>query len=873
VAGSSLTQDETRRAQSTPSILPFVPQEKTFAPEQILDRFVEWVVEAGFELYPAQEEALLELMSGHHLILSTPTGSGKSLVALGLHFKAFCEGKRSIYTSPIKALASEKFFDLCRIFGPENVGLLTGDASINPNARIIGCTQEVLANMALRMGERVDAPYVIMDEFHYYADRERGWAWQVPLLTLPHTNFLLMSATLGNMDALRRRIARDTGRGMVEVYAVDRPVPLDFTYSEDPLHETVAKLLQAGKAPIYIVNFTHRECAERAQALTSLKLCDKAQSGAISKILNTVRFSSPYGNTIKRLLSSGIGVHFAGLLPKYRLLVEQLAQKGLLQVICGTDTLGVGVNVPIRTVLFTQLSKFDGEKVRILRVRDFQQIAGRAGRKGFDEQGSVVAQAPEHVIENMLLAQRAASSKRSKKFVKKKAPQGFVTWNRDTFERLAYGYPEPLESRFRVTHGMILSLLPREGEVEEGDEAFFSLAECGYKRLVKLIYLCHESEKRKKHLLREAAVLFRSLRQAGLVVLQRDPLTKRLRPFVPRSFQFEFSLHETLSLYLIEVIEALDPEHPRYALDLLSAVEAILENPRTILMLQMRKEKGDLIARLKAQGVPYEDRIRKVEQVSYPEPCAEFLYQSFRVFEAHHPWVGGEGIHPKGIARAMVEQYSSFDDFIRELAAQRAEGVLLRYLGQVYKVLVQTVPESARTEEVYDLLTFFETMLARVDSSLLDAWEAMREKAEGKDELVVALEVPEDTRDRKRSMLAQIRRAMHELVQALAQEDYERAARLVLSDPSEHPSNSWDAQRLEEAMEPFYEEHGEIVFTPLARRSDTTQITPLAPGRWEVMQTLLDPAGENFWHISSEVFLSPAGSGEDLSIRLIRIGI
>ena len=341
-----------------------IPREGTSDPDEILTLFLEWVAEIGLELYPAQEEALLEIMAGKHVILNTPTGSGKSLVALGLHFKALCEGRVSYYTSPIKALASEKFFSLCDDLGAANVGMLTGDASINPDARVLCCTAEVLANMALREGARLAAPYVVMDEFHYYSDRERGWAWQVPLITLPHTRFLLMSATLGDVSAIAGHIQERTGLDVALVSSTDRPVPLDYEYRETPLHETVEELVKGGRAPVYIVSFTQRECAELAQALTSMQITTREERERIRDAMAGFRLDTPYGKEFRRFLSFGIGVHHAGLLPKYRLLVEQLSQQGLLKVICGTDTLGVGINVPIRTVLFTALTKYDGVRTR-----------------------------------------------------------------------------------------------------------------------------------------------------------------------------------------------------------------------------------------------------------------------------------------------------------------------------------------------------------------------------------------------------------------------------------------------------------------------------------------------------------------------------
>ncbi|HET6281065.1 MAG TPA: DEAD/DEAH box helicase, partial [Polyangia bacterium] len=305
--------------------------------DDLLSQFVGYVGSTGLELYPAQEEALLELFGGKHIILNTPTGSGKSLIATALHFKATAEGKRSIYTCPIKALVNEKFFALCALFGPENVGMLTGDASINRDAPIICCTAEILSNMALRDPD-ARADYVVMDEFHYYSDRERGVAWQIPLLSLRDATFLLMSATLGETRGIEEGLRALTGRDIAAVRSRDRPVPLDFEYRETPLHETIADLVATRRYPIYLVNFTQRSCADEAQNLLSVDICSKDEKEAIRLATAHVSFDTPYGKDFQRFIRHGLGVHHAGLLPKYRLLVEKLAQTGLLKVVSGTDT-------------------------------------------------------------------------------------------------------------------------------------------------------------------------------------------------------------------------------------------------------------------------------------------------------------------------------------------------------------------------------------------------------------------------------------------------------------------------------------------------------------------------------------------------------
>ena len=849
---------------SVVSLIERIPEAGLHDPDEILDLFLGWVADVGFELYTAQEEALLEIMAGNHVVLNTPTGSGKSLVALGMHFKALCEGRRAFYTSPIKALASEKFFDLCDELGPENVGMQTGDASINPDASIICCTAEVLANRALRQGSAMGANYVVMDEFHYYGDRERGVAWQVPLITLPGTTFLLMSATLGNTAPITERIEAFTGRKVSLVYSEERPVPLDYEYRETPLHETVLDLLHAKKAPIYIVNFTQRECAELAQSLTSVKLCTKEERREIKEAIGDFRWDTPYGKEMRRLLSFGAGIHHAGLLPKYRLLVEQLAQQGLLKVICGTDTLGVGVNIPIRTVLFTKLSKYDGNKISLLKVRDFKQISGRAGRKGYDEAGSVVCQAPEFVIENL---RNAKDPRKRKKGYKKKPPPGFVSWNRDTFERLIRKPPETMRSRFRVTHGMVVNLLQRDAEEDLADRDNFD-------SLRELIDRCHETDHRKGEILSFAAILVRSLYRANIIQMRQDTRSEYKWVMVNDELQWDFSLFQALALYLVEAIEVLDSEDPEYVLDVVSLVEAILENPNAVLYRQIDRAKGDLISRLKAEGVPYEERMEKLEEVTYPKPALDLIEGTFAVFRKVHPWVRGEDIRPKSIGREIFQHYYSFQGYVRHYGLQRSEGVLLRYLSQLYKTLSQTVPERAKTEPIYDVISFFRTMLERTDTSLIEEWESMvhpefEHDEKAKEEARLEMRAYELFHDPK-ALPARVRAEVHQLVRALSEQDYEDAALSVWQDPD--PEECWTPARLEQVMTSFHLDYGDLVFDHRARRSQHTRLTSTGYRTWDVTQVLVDSEGDNLWFIDAQVDLSDVRHFEGPLLRLRRIG-
>jgi hypothetical protein len=821
-------------------LIDWVPEGGLADPDTILDRFTRWCGDAGFSLYDAQEEALLELMTNRHVVLSTPTGSGKSLVAMGLHFKALCEGKRSFYTAPIKALTSEKFFALCNEFGAENVGMLTGDASINWGAPIICCTAEILANMALRQGLETDAPYVVMDEFHYFADRDRGWAWQVPLLILRKSRFLLMSATLGNTSALEERIQQRTAREVAHVHSDERPVPLDFSYLETPVVETVESLLASGREPIYMVHFTQRDAAEQAQGLTSGQITTKEEKRALAEAIGDFRFDSPYGKDIQRFLKFGIGLHHAGILPKYRLLVEQLAQRGLLKVICGTDTLGVGVNIPIRTVLFTKLSKFDGEKVGLLSVRNFKQIAGRAGRRGFDVAGSVVCQAPEHVIDNLRASARAVASGRKKEKKKKLPPRGFVGWSAETFEQLCENPPEILRSQFSLSHSAVVALVQRGADQ--------SLPGSGYRELIELVNESFESKTRKKRLRREAAVLFRALRRGGIVRIEKSGARQTPIARIDADLQRDFGLHHTLSLYLVDAVAALDTASPDYALDVLSVVEAILENPRALLLAQVHQRKSELIAELKAERVPYEERMAKLEGVTWDKPNADFLYSTFDIFSTHHPWVGNDSVRPKSIAREIWEGFLSFEDYVRRYSVARMEGVLLRYLNQVHSTLSRNLPEAARNDEVMEVIAFFRAMLARVDSSLIEEWESLVN-------LKQSAELPEAvTPDRaprrldQKSFNARVRAEMHQLMQALSKRDFETASACVAND-------DWDAARFESEFTALFDVQGDVRHDPDARRGHWTQIDARSELAFDVVQTLIDAEGEGGSQIEAEVIL------------------
>ena len=831
-------------------LIDFIPKD-TPGNDLLLGRFLDFVQSKHLELYPAQENAILALFDEANVILNTPTGSGKSLVATALHFKAVAQGKRSVYTCPIKALVNEKWMALCREFGPDNVGLSTGDATVNRDAPILCCTAEILANIALREGALANVQEVVMDEFHYYADRDRGVAWQVPLLALSQARFLLMSATLGDTTFFQEELTRLNGRTSVTVTSTDRPVPLEFSYVETPLAQTLENLVTSGKGPVYAVHFTQLEAAQSAQDFTSINVCTREEKAAIAHELEGVKFASPYGPEIKKWLRNGIGLHHAGLLPKYRVLVERLAQKGLLKVICGTDTLGVGINVPIRTVLFTKLCKYSGEKTGILSARDFHQISGRAGRKGFDEVGWVVAQAPAHAIENLLLELKA------KKFVKRKPPEkNFVNWDKQTFARLMGAAPERLTSQFQVTHGMLLNVLGRTGD--------------GCSAMRDLIARCHDPVKMKKAHRKRAWQLFRPLVDRGIVeIIPQTAEGAYLR--VNLALQDDYSMNQTLSLWVHETLSLMDPEATDYALVVLTLVESILENPDAILRRQLDRIKGQAIAEMKMQGMEYDARMEELEKLEYPKPNRDFIYSTFNAFADKHPWVGQENIRPKSIAREMFEEFRSFADYIKLYELQRAEGILLRHLSNVHKVLIQTVPDAAKNDTIREIELYLASMIRQVDSSLLEEWEKMRDpnyQATEQEEVRPAgAETADITRD-KAGFTAAIRNRIFAFLRQLI-----NGAEKGSPDEPAFEFVEWPAERLREALDRYHLDHQRICLNPEARNLRHTYVTVSEDKiQWRVQQMLVDPEQINDWVAEFQVDLGKSRELGEPAMELVKFG-
>jgi superfamily II RNA helicase len=819
-------------------------------PDAVFEAFAGWAAGRGLSLYPAQEEALIEILSGANVILATPTGSGKSLVAAGAHFAALAGKRRSFYTAPIKALVSEKFFDLCDTFGSDNVGMMTGDASVNPTAPIVCCTAEVLANIALREGAAADVDLVVMDEFHYYADPERGWAWQVPLLELTRAQFLLMSATLGDVSFFEEDLTDRTGRPTAVVRSAVRPVPLHFSFRMEPLHDTLSELLTTGQAPIYVVHFTQAAAVERAGALMSINMCTRAEKDAIAELIGGFRFSTGFGKTLSRFVRHGIGVHHAGMLPKYRRLVERLTQAGLLKVVCGTDTLGVGVNVPIRTVLLTALSKYDGTRSRLLSAREFHQVAGRAGRAGFDTAGYVVVQAPEHAVENAKLVAKAGDDpKKLRKLVRRKPPEGMVSWGEPTYERLVNADPEPLVSSFAVSHAMLVNVIARPGD------AFAAMAH--------LLRDNHESRPKQRQHIRDAIAGYRSLLAAGVVERLSTPDEAGRTVRLTMDLQSDFALNQALSTFALSALSLLDPAAPDYPLDALSVIESTLDDPRQVLSAQQHKARGEAVAAMKADGLEYEERMAKLAEVTHPKPLEELLGAAYEAYRRGHPWVADHALSPKSVARDLYERAMTFAEYVTFYGLARSEGAVLRYLSQAYKAVSQTVPDELKTDELRDLEEWLGELVRQVDSSLLDEWEALTNPT---GDVPTARELTErvaPVTGNVRAFRVLVRNALFRRVELAARRRYDELGEL-------DAAAGWDQAAWADAMEAYYADHDELRTGPDARGPALLMIDEL-PGHWQVRQIFDDPAGDHDWGITATVDLAESNAAGTAALMVTAV--
>ena len=669
----------------------------------------------------------------------------------------------------------------------------------------------------------------------------------MPLLTLPDTQFLLMSATLGNVDAIADKLEDMTDTDVDIIADAPRPVPLTYEYTLDPLEKTVELAFGKGETPIYVVHFSQDAALETANALASTGVSSKEQRAAIAEAIKGTKFTTAFGKILQRLLRTGIGIHHAGMLPRYRRLVEQLAQQGLLPVICGTDTLGVGINVPIHSVVFTALTKFDGTKMRKLRAREFHQIAGRAGRMGFDTEGLVIAEAPEFEIENAkALAKAGNDPKKLKKVKRKKAPEGFVTWNENTFDKLIDAAPETLVPHMKITHSMVLN------EVEQGGDARY--------RIDRLIDDSAQTPEQKERLHARADEIFQTLFDTNVIETEdRDDGDKDY--FMTVDMPDDFALDQPLSPFLLAALELLDPESDTYALDVISMVEATLEDPKQVLRAQERQARDEAMIRMKEDGLDYDERMDRLQEITYPKPLEDMLQAAFDEYRHDVPWANDYWLSPKSVVRDMVETASDFTGYIARYNIARSEGTLLRYLSDAYRALARTVPQEKRDEQLDDIISWLRVVVRSIDSSLVDEWENAGTDTDAS-EAAANLAAPgakQAVVEDRRGLTVLVRNAMFRRVQLM---DLDKPDELGALDKDW----GYGVHEWEDTLDDYYDEHEYVNIDAKARSGELfilDESKENSEHSWKVRQIIDDSDGDHDWAITGTVDLDTTqSSGE-----------
>jgi hypothetical protein len=846
--------------------------------DALQEAFEGWLTAAGINPYLAQMEAYFAIFGGSSVLLNTPTGSGKSLVALAAHFDALGRGERSIYTAPTKALVNEKFFDLCRRFGSANVGLLTGDASVNRDAPIVCCTAEILSNLAQVEGAARPFAWVVMDEFHYFSDKERGIAWLLPLMLLDGAKFLLMSATIGEIFDAKTLVEALTAQTFELVRSTDRPVPLVFSYKVATEREAINDLRDGGLLPGYVVCVTRNEAAEKA-------LGEPSSGGWSSKSVELPEhvFTSPFGRQLKRALRAGIGLHHSGLLPKYRRLVENLSAANELRLIFGTDTLGVGVNLPIRTVLFPQLVRNSGknEYVRLDAAR-FQQLAGRAGRAGYatksgDPQGDVWVLAPEDEVERIKAAAKAAakggkSKKPAPKAAQRPGPK-MPSWSEQTMQNLAASPARPLEVRFEVSAALVMNFVRR--------------GERGIRRLHELIAGLPVKPAEREQLVRDVErvlgtlVARREVRTVPSVAAgPSDPLIAQSS--VDTSAGGSFAVGERsvrrdddeeagamtfdrpLLRFLHDVAWDFLPEDDSPALDLLSLVESVVDDPRVVLGRQAKKLKDELWQAHRERDVDAFDQSAKRDfseerqEIEHPQPLKAEIDEAFDKWDELHPGLTRQMPSAKSVVRDMFELGMGFREYVQHYGLSVVEGELLRHLSEVWRILVKGLPPGRDVERgTKELTEWLGALVRHVDSSLIDEWERLDDpdRAAGFGE-PEPIPLPYDVTANPRAFTRMVRNAAFRWVRALAGRQYDALA-------NEHVS----VDALAAAHKTYLDECGRIDLGAAARSPTLCDFTH---GATRVEQTLADPEGFHEWSLVGEVDLAASREEGDAVLVLRR---
>lgn len=693
-----------------------------------LEFYEKFFIARGLEPYPVQEQAFDHIFAGRSVLVTVPTGTGKTVIGKAAIHKALALGQKAIYTSPLRALTEEKYRELCEDFGADRVGFATGDYKVNPEAPVQVVVAEILWNRIF--GERAGrlADVVVMDEAHYFNDPERGYVWEQSIIGMdPRTQLVLLSATVGDPQQFCAWVYSVRRVEMELVQSHERRVPLYHEYREAYLIEVVRELYDKGDWPAIIFSFSRDQCFEWARLLRSCpRFTTDEERARIEAACDEELLQGGLAKELRALLVHGIGVHHAGILPRYKQLVERLTLERLCKFVVSTETISAGINLPAKRVVFPALRKFIKGKPRLVTSAEYHQMAGRAGRPQFDKEGIAIALAPEGVVQELRkelkeLQKRGRApseieTERLRKACYARARSqaqaaGDVTWDRETHRKLVEGKPAALASKTKVTPEQILAIgLPDLQAPPPPDGTRLPpYLDLHMRSVIDHLLL---DERSKAEARRTLDMIIDNLKALGVLDEHgrqiAGKMINRLRG-IDGPFVYYLLMNRDVGYELARELVEFLVDH--------DVIHRILgregdEKRREWIHKRLRERRRD------EPMVTWEDVEEEYER-TFPRELSEVekVHQEF-VAGLPHPELHGGKVQ-KTIWKKMEEENLSFLEFVSQNGLEHEEGNLFTYLARVMK-FARMLHEATTLDEFHELEVRVRRRLSAIDERVLE---------------------------------------------------------------------------------------------------------------------------------------------------------
>jgi superfamily II DNA/RNA helicase len=694
----------------------------------------QFLLSRGLEPYPVQEQAIAAIFQGKSVLVTVPTGTGKTLMAKAALYRAFHRNERAIYTTPLRALTEEKYRELCADFGDGNVGFATGDYKVNREAPIQVEVAEILWNRIVAEKHVSPAELVVMDEGHYFNDPERGYVWEQSIIGLdPRTQLVVLSATVGHPEKFCQWANITRRVEMTLVDSRERKVPLVHEFREEMLIDTVKELAHAGDVPAIVFVFGREQCFEVARLLKSCRrFTTDEEKAAVDKLCDAALLPSGAARELRPLLGHGIGIHHAGILPRYKQLVEQLALERLIKFVVSTETIAAGINLPAKTVVFPSLRKFIKQQPRLVTAAEYHQMAGRAGRPQFDDKGLAITLAPEDIVSDIKkeMKQKGADEAKVKKTVYGRARndaqrKGDIIWTPETHAELVRGEPAELRSKTKITAEQVLAIGLPDLVVEPITEADRRMAEAEASLppsmrldIVTVIDNLLLGDRDRKELRKTLDQLVANMRAIGVL----DEHGKQVSGEMIRQLQ---GMDGLLIYYILF-------NHQLEYVELRELVEYLIDHDIVQRLLDRKGEDEkrtwmrDKLRELRIDNphVTWDD-VEALWLKEHPRPLTkiELIHQEFSA-KVPHPELHG-GKKPKTVWAQLEDSGVDFLDFVDRHGLDHEEGNLFSYLVRVMNFAGKLF-EASQLTEFEDMGERVRKLLSRVDVRLVEdrKWSA-----------------------------------------------------------------------------------------------------------------------------------------------------